>query len=569
MKSSLSDGNSQPESRRRPFSVSPLSLQIGAYLAIGLFAVVASVMISRTALSSSEDAAGQSNAAILLGRVEINTLRLQDRLNQQPQTLASDALLALASERVLRQSLASAAEAASLVDSPEIQAIVGLVQSTQDDFLVYLATPSASNAEAFGLSLEAVISAIDTAQPQLTSLADVNHASLDNAIRWALAANLAVVFLAFGFITLTAVRRARSLQLALGRAEGERESLAEVTRGLNRKNEQLGALYQIVTEVTDTLSLRYVVETTVDQAKTLVSAELVVLRLLEAEKLEVAGVAGEKDQADRLQTVTLGNGITGRVAKRGKPVKVDEDAQSLLSAAENVPWAESGLVVPLIVGARVVGTIGCWSSSAKHFSEDDQRILEMMASQVATAVVAAELHEHTEHRAHHDPLTGMPNRHQLAEDSAGSLKTLIRDQEDFAVAMLDIDGFKHFNDDHGHHVGDVTLQKVAQVLESSLRDVDRVYRYGGEEFLIIFSSAGEGDAVAMAERLRRAVEMTPLTGADLEPVGPITVSLGVACHPRDGNDLDDLIRLADAALLEAKRQGRNRVVMTPNQAEAA
>ena len=221
---------------------------------------------------------------------------------------------------------------------------------------------------------------------------------------------------------------------------------------------------------------------------------------------------------------------------------------------------QSGIVVPLIVGARVVGTLACWSREAAAFNEEDEKVLEMMASQVATAVVVADSTAASEHRAHHDALTDLPNRLQLSEDLSGELSRLEMAGRRAVVAMADIDHFKEINDEYGHHVGDVSLQKVAHVLRSTVRASDHVYRYGGEEFVIVFLDCDAESGLAQAERVRLAIEGTPLTGDDMQPIGPVTISIGLAALPDHGTDIDSLIGLADDALYCAKDDGRNRIV---------
>jgi diguanylate cyclase (GGDEF)-like protein len=97
------------------------------------------------------------------------------------------------------------------------------------------------------------------------------------------------------------------------------------------------------------------------------------------------------------------------------------------------------------------------------------------------------------------------------------------------------------------------------VLRSSVREGDRVYRYGGEEFLVVFTDTPRGEAWGAAERLRLAVESAPLSGENLEPVGPVTISIGLALIPDHGTDIETLIGRADKAMYRAKQGGRNRV----------
>jgi diguanylate cyclase (GGDEF)-like protein len=239
-----------------------------------------------------------------------------------------------------------------------------------------------------------------------------------------------------------------------------------------------------------------------------------------------------------------------------------------MADGEHIAGIESGIVVPLIVGARIVGTLSCWSYEADHFTSDDQRILEMMASQVATAISSASMHEVTQEQASHDALTRLPNRRQLADDIAGPLAAAVAQGERLAIGMADIDHFKRFNDEFGHRVGDVTLQKVAEVLRSSVRDGDSVYRFGGEEFLIVLRAAGRDEARTLAERLRASVERTPLTGDQLQPVGPVTISIGLALCPEHGLDLNALIDAADRAMYASKEMGRNRVTVAGDETDS-
>jgi diguanylate cyclase (GGDEF)-like protein len=358
----------------------------------------------------------------------------------------------------------------------------------------------------------------------------------------------------------------RIIQNAFASGEAERAELRETTSSLKYRNDQLNALYNVFAEITDTLSMRYVINATLRETLRVMNASMVTLRLVRGSQLVMAGnlTADGREVAD-IPPVPLGEGPTGRVARRGRSMRINSNAQSLLGPSIDPDHpnsgVNSGIIVPLIVGARVVGTLACWSDKDDAFAEEDERILEMMASQVATAVLAADTTETSERRALQDPLTGLPNRRQLNEDIAGQLAMWPENGRRAVVAMVDVDHFKRLNDDFGHRVGDVTLQKVASVMRLSLRDADRIYRYGGEEFVVIFADVGRSEATVLADRMLKAVAETPLSGDQLEPVGPVTITAGLSLMPEHGVDFAGLIELADRAMYRAKEAGRNRIMV--------
>jgi diguanylate cyclase (GGDEF)-like protein len=370
------------------------------------------------------------------------------------------------------------------------------------------------------------------------------------------------LFVFSGGVAAAAFGVGRMVQRSRNQAEIERESLRAATEKLKHRNSQLNALYNVFSEITETLSLRYVVEATVRETLRLLDGEGTVLWLIREGQLVPVGSLTKAGKPIRnLEPQVLGEGLMGRTAKRGRTLRIDDDNYDLLTDIQKAQGLRSGILVPLIVGARVVGLLNCWSTVPNRFGDEDQRILEMMASQVATAVVAADTTETSEQRAHHDALTGLPNRLQLADDLAGVLSATQLNGTRMVVAMLDVDHFKHLNDDYGHQVGDVTLQKIASILQNCIRNDDRIYRYGGEEFVVVFMDATMAEAEGLAERLRKATESTPFSGSSMEPVGPVTISIGLAARPDHGDDVESLIDLADKAMYLAKDAGRNRVVL--------
>ena len=158
-----------------------------------------------------------------------------------------------------------------------------------------------------------------------------------------------------------------------------------------------------------------------------------------------------------------------------------------------------------------------------------------------------------------DSLTGLYNRKHLMETLDNEVARSKRHKHDFAVLVIDIDHFKEYNDTYGHLAGDEVLSRLASVFKKSVRSCDYVARYGGEEFILVLPEIGPEDGVKAAERIRKKVVKENFAG-DGKP-REVTVSVGVASYPKDGDDPQDIIRHADAALYKSKESGRNQVVL--------
>lgn len=157
-----------------------------------------------------------------------------------------------------------------------------------------------------------------------------------------------------------------------------------------------------------------------------------------------------------------------------------------------------------------------------------------------------------------DGLTGLHNRRHLMATLASETARAERHRHPFAVLMIDLDHFKNYNDTLGHPAGDRLLIRVAQIFKESIRVVDYAARYGGEEFLVMLPESPPEAAMEVAERIRARVAEDNCDGAHEK--GQVTVSIGVANYPKSGSTAEALIARADAALYEAKRLGRNRVI---------
>ena len=184
-------------------------------------------------------------------------------------------------------------------------------------------------------------------------------------------------------------------------------------------------------------------------------------------------------------------------------------------------------------------------------------MLEAMAAQAATSIDAAILYELAESLSLSDPLTGLANRRQLAQDLTLEIERAARYHRPLSFLMIDIDHFKSVNDTFGHAVGDAVLVEVASVLSEQMRLGDSIYRYGGEEFAVLARETDAGGARSVAERLRRVVEDRYATLAEGDVA--VTISVGIAELGETAEEPDRMVAGADEALYAAKRGGRNRV----------
>jgi diguanylate cyclase (GGDEF)-like protein len=159
-----------------------------------------------------------------------------------------------------------------------------------------------------------------------------------------------------------------------------------------------------------------------------------------------------------------------------------------------------------------------------------------------------------------DSLTGIYNRKHIMDLFDLELTRSRRYDNGLAVLMLDIDHFKTVNDTYGHQVGDRVMQQVAELLNQAVRDCDHVGRYGGEEFLVVLPDIGIQAAAVVAERIRRSVANLQCGGEKKK--FSVTISIGLAAYPTDGDKTESLLSSADNALYQAKAGGRNCVVVT-------
>jgi diguanylate cyclase (GGDEF)-like protein len=260
-----------------------------------------------------------------------------------------------------------------------------------------------------------------------------------------------------------------------------------------------------------------------------------------------------------------GRGPIGLACRSGQP----HWCQDFLAAAETQPWHERGArhgwkasaAIPLRRNDQIIGFFSLYADTVQAFDKEVQALLLEMTLDIEFALKnfdreaeREQANERIQYLAHHDALTGLPNRAQLQEHTRHALALARRNRSSLALMMLDLDHFKDINDSLGHSVGDELLCELSKRLRQCLREDDMVARLGGDEFIFVLEQMEAPDAAAVARKLIDLIEQPYRIGAhDLK----VSASIGIALYPADGADLEALLQSADAAMYQVKRAGRH------------
>jgi diguanylate cyclase (GGDEF)-like protein len=247
--------------------------------------------------------------------------------------------------------------------------------------------------------------------------------------------------------------------------------------------------------------------------------------------------------------------ITRRVLTTRDPLIFDQTTPSLTAYEREHLFDDgtrSGFAVPIVLDDRCLGLFSLYSREPAAFTARAVALGQDLAGQAALAIERARLHAALEVRARTDGLTGVLNRGAIEEALDAELTRARRSGLPLAILLIDLDGFKHVNDRHGHLVGDRVLQEVAAILSNGVREGDHVGRYGGDEFLALLPDADETGARAVARRLQTAAEVVGIANDPEEGRVPIRLSIGHAVYPNDGSTHEELIAIADEAMYAVK-----------------
>lgn len=305
----------------------------------------------------------------------------------------------------------------------------------------------------------------------------------------------------------------------------------------------------------------------ISNSKELLQSERASLMVLDetANELILKAASGLSTDPSSVPPVRVGEGVSGEVIDTGKALMVTDlrMAGRKPAPAERHYKTNSFISYPITIGGRKVGVLNVTDKSGGGtYDEVDLSLLEIIGPQVALALERAEWQERaTEFQLMSitDALTTLPNRRYLEERLSEELSRSKRYDYPMSFLMIDIDDFKVYNDKNGHQAGDLALQITAHCLKGALRQADVASRYGGEEFCILLPQTGMLEAGVIADRIRARVSTTTFPHGKSQPLGRVTISVGVSTIMKNVDTPENIIAAADRALYQAKSMGKDRV----------
>lgn len=342
-------------------------------------------------------------------------------------------------------------------------------------------------------------------------------------------------------------------------------SLDEAKKELDRRLLELYALYNISKVLNTTFETEQLLLRLVSDISKNLDIQKVIIMLLDDSSGELYAASFTDPEKEILKDFRrkVGEGFYGLVAQTGQGRLIKDVDEEIGLPKEDIlsPDIRSIISVPFGRRDKILGLLCALKDKPGMFEWHDLELFRAVAENVAVALENARLYQETKMMAITDGLTGLYNHRFFREQLSIEMEKAGRYNHAMSLIILDIDHFKHYNDAHGHPMGDELLKKLAELLLNSIRESDIACRYGGEEFVLILPETAKDAALALGGRVRKAISEHPFPFRETQPLGTLSVSMGVSTFPVDSKERDGLIRKADDALYRAKNEGRNRVVV--------
>ena len=344
---------------------------------------------------------------------------------------------------------------------------------------------------------------------------------------------------------------------------GERRAGETAHVGLDRRAPYANSIRRFAEQI-DASEPNETYESILAQSAELVAAERGSLFLFDeaTDELTIKAARGIPEPVAAVSRIRAGEGIAGKVLRQGRPIVGQIDQFGTPAAAARRYKTKSFMSYPIAIGRRKIGVLNLADKvGGGTYDADDLSVIELVGPQIALALERAAWQQRAgqfQLQSITDPLTGLHNRRYQEARLAEELSRSKRYNYPLSFMMIDIDDFKHYNDRNGHQAGDRALEITAQCLKAALRKVDVASRYGGEEFSILLPQTTLEEAGVIADRIRRKVMETPFPNGKSQPLGAVTVSIGLSSLSPGVNSAEAIVRAADRALYHAKNHGKNR-----------
>ncbi len=329
----------------------------------------------------------------------------------------------------------------------------------------------------------------------------------------------------------------------------------------------LNSISDLSISIAPVLNSEQLVQIILEKLIQLLKAEQGSLMLLNQETDELLVEA--KINMDKLERegirVRRGEGIAGKVLENGEPLLVEDLEKDPRIKQKNKSRykTKSFVSIPIRIDGRMSGIFNMSDKiSGEAFDKNDLKLIQAFIANAAIAIEKSLMYKKNKELKQlslTDPLTGVLNRRYLDNRLYEEIARYGRYKNPFSLLMVDIDGFKEYNDTFGHIAGDNTLKTITTTIIGSLRDIDILTRFGGDEFVVILPQTPKANAINIANRTKDSVEQDSISPKQQLPSN-ITISIGLTSYPDDASSATELLAKADEALYIAKKKGGNKLV---------
>ena len=329
-----------------------------------------------------------------------------------------------------------------------------------------------------------------------------------------------------------------------------------VFEDIARAHREIYALYEIAQAMGGSLGVADTMALITSKLSNLVPFSCCALFLYDEDNDVVRCRFASGIDAELLQqlSVPTGLGMTGWVARNRRALVNARPAADFEAAkidATHTTRLQSALVCPLVLHDRFIGTLSVYHVDPSFYRDDHRRLLDRVSEQAAAVIGNSIVFEQTQEDSLTDPLTGLPNTRFMFMHLSRELARANRLESPIALMVMDLDNFKDINDNHGHNIGDRALCEVAKVLRAGIRPYDICVRYAGDEFIVVLTGCTSEEAEAKRNELQKAIEALEFEARPGKRL-ILTMSIGKAMFPHDGESYEALMAVADKRMYQDK-----------------